>query len=151
MTDSSITVIFHTSASAGMAMVAVLSEQVWMALIAAISAAVVALPTIIFALKGTNKKIDDAKLKVEEKAIETEKKIEKVSTQIDGRLTEFVEGVAKAKYAEGVLEGIAQATKAMSEEKVLNALIAATQKSPVPEPTPIPIPAPEPSKSEVGI
>lgn len=151
MTDSSITVICSATASTGLATVAVVGDQVWMALIAAVSAAVVAIPTIVIALKGTNKKIDDTKLKIEEKAVESREKLEKVSDQLDGRLSKLIEAVSIAKLAEGRLEGLKEGAQIASAAKLTDALIAATPKSAAPEPATIPIPAEEPSKSEVGI
>lgn len=151
MTDSSITVICSATASTGLATVAVVGDQVWMALIAAVSAAVVAIPTIVIALKGTNKKIDDTKLKIEEKAVESREKLEKVSDQLDGRLSKLIEAVSIAKLAEGRLEGLKEGAQIASAAKLTDALIAATPKSQVPEPSTIPIPAAEPSKSEGGI
>lgn len=109
---------------------AAISDQVQMALIAAIAAAVTAFPAVIIALRGTNKKI-------EEKAVETGQKIKEVSLQIDGRLTQLLDEVAKAKHAEGVLAGIAQATEALTKNKVLDALIAVTPKATA-QPTPAP-------------
>lgn len=142
MTDSSITVLCTATASSALATVAVVGDQVWMALIAAISAAVVAIPTIVIALKGTNKKIEDGA-----------KKMDDLAVAVDGRLTKLLEESGKAKLAEGVLLGIAQATEAMKQKQVLDALIAAKSASPEPATSPAPIvtPVPEPSKSEVGI
>lgn len=141
LSDSSITVICSATASTGLATVAVVGDQVWMALIAAISAAVVAIPTIVIALKGTNKKIEEGAKKVDDLAV-----------AVDGRLTKLLEESGKAKLAEGVLLGIAQATEAMKQKQVLDALIAAKSSAPEPaSPAPIPTPDPEPSKSEVGI
>lgn len=131
---------------------AILSDQVLLAVIAAVVALITAIPTVIIALKSTNKKIEDAKLRVEEKGSETQRQIKEVSLSIDGRLTQLLDEVAKAKHAEGVLAGIAQATEAMSKDKVLDALIAVTPKAkPVelPSVTVQPAPVSEPVKIEV--
>lgn len=140
MTDSSITVICSATASTGLATVAVVGDQVWMALIAAVSAAVVAIPTIVIALKGTNKKVDEGAKKIDDLAI-----------AVDGRLTKLLEEVAKSQHAAGKLEGKAEEKAEGEKVKMVDALIAATPKAPAPEPTPIPTPVPEPSKSDVGI
>lgn len=140
MTDSSITVICSATASTGLATVAVVGDQVWMALIAAISAAVVAIPTIVIALKGTNKKVDEGAKKIDDLAI-----------AVDGRLTKLLEEVAKSQHAAGKLEGKAEEKAEGEKVKMVDALIAATPKAPAPEQAPIPTTVPEPSKSEVGI
>lgn len=68
----------------------VISDQVQMAIIAAITAIVTAIPAIMIALRGTNKKIDD------------------LGDAVNGRLTKLLEETSKAQRAEGKLEGKAE-------------------------------------------
>lgn len=114
-----------------LALVAVMSDQVQMAIIAVIAAAVTAIPSVILALKGTNKKIDD------------------LSVQVDGRLTKLLEEVSKSRHAEGMLAGKAEEKAEGEKVKMVDALIAKSAPTPPVTAAPVTPLVSEPVKIDV--
>lgn len=110
---------------------AVISDQVWVALIAAFVSAVTSIPAIVLSWRTTNKKLDDLK------------------ESTDGKLTELMAATSRADKAESHAEGRAEQKLEAAAEVGAHAGARsdmpdrATPSDPIPvkieAPTPVPV------------